>query len=116
MLVAAIVLDSPDPGSAARFWEQAIGWPVQHADDEWTAQRSPDGTGPFLEFLADPAGKQVKNRMHLDIAPLPQDDSTAELARLRQLGAAAADVGQADVSWAVLADPQGNEFCMLSPR
>jgi predicted enzyme related to lactoylglutathione lyase len=116
MLVAAVVIDSPDPGSAARFWEQAIGWPVQHSDDEWTAQRAPAGTGPFLEFLADSAAKSAKNRMHLDVAPAAGDDRAAEVARLRQLGAVPADVGQGDVPWVVLADPQGNEFCVLSSR
>jgi hypothetical protein len=60
--------------------------------------------------------KAVKNRIHLDLAPYPSDDQAAEVARLLALGAAPADVGQGDVPWTVLADPEGNEFCVLTPR
>jgi hypothetical protein len=59
----------------------------------------------------------VKNRLHLDVAPFAGGDRTAEVARLLSLGATPADVGQGDdVTWVVLADPEGNEFCVLSPR
>ena len=58
----------------------------------------------------------VKNRMHPDVAPFADDDQAAEVTRLRQAGATDADIGQGEVSWVVLADPEGNEFCVLTPR
>jgi hypothetical protein len=78
--------------------------------------RSTKGVGPYLEFLRTPDVKTVKNRVHLDLRPYPGDDQAAEVARLRALGATDIDVGQGDVSWTVLADPEGNEFCVLTPR
>ena len=60
--------------------------------------------------------KSAKNRIHLDVAPRQGDDPLAEVARLRQSGARPADVGQGEVPWVVLADPEGNEFCVLTPR
>ena len=64
-----------------------------------------------------PGKKAVKNRLHPDVAPFRMDDPAVEVARLRHVGATPADVGQGDqVSWTVLADPEGNEFCVLSPR
>ena len=59
--------------------------------------------------------KTVWNRVHLDLRPYPGDDPEAEAARLRTLGATAVDLGQSDVAWTVLADPEGNEFCLLAP-
>jgi hypothetical protein len=69
-----------------------------------------------VEFLRVGDPKRVKNRLHLDVAPFAGDDQAAEVARLRALGATPADVGQGEVTWVVLADPEGNEFCVLSPR
>ncbi len=60
--------------------------------------------------------KSVKNRIHLDVAPYSADDQATEVARLLQSGATPEDVGQGDVHWTVLADPEGNEFCVLMPR
>jgi predicted enzyme related to lactoylglutathione lyase len=114
--VAALVADCHDPGALARFWEQAAGWARQHEDEDIVSLRSPSGAGPYLEFLRVPGAKKVKNRMHIDVAPYPGDDHQAEVARLRQAGAVPADVGQQEQPWAVLADPEGNEFCVLSPR
>jgi hypothetical protein len=71
---------------------------------------------PYLEFLRAGGEQSGKNRMHPDVAPAPGGDVAAEAARLRLAGAAAAEVGQGDVPWVVLADPEGNEFCILSPR
>jgi hypothetical protein len=110
------VVDSPDPRAAAEFWQHAAGWEPGPAGEGVTSLRSPSRTGPFLEFLADPGVKTGKNRIHLDVAPFAGGDQHAEASRLRQLGAVPADVGQGEVSWVVLADPQGNEFCVLSPR
>jgi glyoxalase superfamily protein len=114
--VAAIVTDCADPAAMGRFWAEAAGYPVALAKEYITALRAPSGVGPYLEFLRVPDAKTVKNRLHPDVAPYPGQDSAAEVARLRGLGAVPADIGQGDVNWTVLADPEGNEFCVLSPR
>jgi len=114
--VAAVVVDSADPAALARFWSEAAGWPVTGSGPDFASLRSPDGIGPYLEFLHVPDPKTVKNRVHLDFSPYPGDDHLAEVKRLQDLGAAPADVGQHDVPWVVLADPEGNEFCVLTPR
>jgi predicted enzyme related to lactoylglutathione lyase len=115
--VAAILTDCGDPAALARFWVRASGWDITHTEDQLAGLRSPAGVGPYLEFLRVPGEKVVKNRVHPDVAPYRGDDPAAEVARLRDAGAALADVGQGDgVSWTVLADPEGNEFCVLSPR
>ena len=114
--VAAILTDCAEPAALGRFWTEAAGYPVAYADEHITGLRAPSGVGPYLEFLRVPDAKTVKNRLHPDVAPYPGDDPAAEVARLRGLGAVPADVGQGDVNWTVLADPEGNEFCVLSPR
>jgi Glyoxalase-like domain len=114
--VAAIVVDCVDPRTMGAFWTAAAGWPVRHSDDDLVALRSPAGEGPFLELLAVGEPKKAKNRVHLDIAPFPDDDQRAEASRLIQLGAKATDIGQGDVAWIVLADPEGQEFCVLTSR
>jgi hypothetical protein len=73
------------------------------------------GVGPYLEFLRTPDVTTVSNRVHLDLVPGRGADQAAEVARLRILGATPVDVGQGDVPWVVLADPEGNEFCVLAP-
>ncbi|REE65844.1 hypothetical protein BX257_8599 [Streptomyces sp. 3212.3] len=77
--------------------------------------RSTQGVGPYLEFLRTPDVKTVPDRVHLDLLPYPGDDKAAEVARLRGLGAGGIDLGQGDVPWTVLADPEGHEFCVLAP-
>ena len=115
--VAAIVADCADPAALARFWAGAAGWEITRTEDDIAGLRSPAGTGPYLEFLRAPDQKRVKNRVHPDVAPYPGEDPAAEVARLLGAGAALADVGQGgEVSWTVLGDPEGNEFCVLSPR
>ena len=114
--VAAVLVDSADPAAQARFWTEAAGWPVIESGPDFASLRSPAGTGPFLEFLRVPEAKTVKDRWHLDIRPHPGEDHRAEAKRLQDLGARPADVGQGDVPWVVLADPEGNEFCVLTPR
>jgi len=74
------------------------------------------GTGPRLCFQRIDEAKTVKNRVHLDLRPYPGDDQEAEVARLRALGATDVDLGQGDVAWKCLADPEGNEFDVLTPR
>jgi len=114
--LAAVVMGAADPPALARFWAEAAAWPVTVADERFVALRDPSGTGPFLELIRSPASKVVKNRLHLDLAPYPGEDPAAEVARLLALGATRADVGQGEVTWTVLADPEGNELCVLSPR
>jgi hypothetical protein len=115
--VAAVVVDSPDPAAAAGFWQRAAGWaPSGEWTDAFAALRSPQGVGPYLEFIRVPEPKTVKDRIHLDVAPFAGEDRPAEVRVLQDAGAVRSDVGQGDVTWTVLADPQGNEFCVLSPR
>lgn len=77
----------------------------------------PEERGQVLVFVPVPEVKTIKNRLHLDLAPRADDDQAAEVRRLLEMGATRVDVGQGDeVSWVVLADPEGNEFCVLSPR
>jgi predicted enzyme related to lactoylglutathione lyase len=114
--VAAVVVDAAEPPAIARFWSEATGWPVVASGGGFASLRAPSGTGPFVEFLRVGDPKRVKNRLHLDVAPFAGDDQAAEVARLWALGATPADVGQGEVTWVVLADPEGNEFCVLSPR
>jgi predicted enzyme related to lactoylglutathione lyase len=114
--IAAVVVDCADPRAMARFWGQGMDWTVHEVTDDYAALRSARGVGPYLEFLRTPDVKTVKNRVHLDLRPYPGDDQAAEVARLRALGATDIDVGQGDVPWTCLADPEGNEFDVLTPR
>jgi len=114
--VAAVVVDSADPAAQARFWSRAAGWVPQQENADFASLRSPSGVGPFLEFLRTPDAKTVKHRIHLDVRPYPGEDYLDEARQLQELGAVPADVGQGDVRWEVLADPEGGEFCVLIPR
>jgi predicted enzyme related to lactoylglutathione lyase len=99
------------------FWSAALGWTLVWDQDDETAVRAPDLTGPMITWGGEPvAPKTHKNRLHLDIAPPEDVDQQVEVARLEALGARRIDIGQGDVSWVVMADPDGNEFCVLSPR
>jgi catechol 2,3-dioxygenase-like lactoylglutathione lyase family enzyme len=104
---------SPEVGY---FWSEALGWPLVWDQDQETAIRAPDGTGPFITWGPPVPPKLGKNRLHLDIAPADGGDQRAEVERLAALGATQVDIGQGDVSWVVMADPDGNEFCLLQPR
>ena len=113
-----VVVDAADPAALARWWAEALGWAItfEEPDEVEVEPPEPDGVGVPLVFVpvADP--KVAKNRVHLDVAPYAPDDHAAEVARIRDLGATPADVGQGEQTWVVLADPDGNEFCVLSPR
>lgn len=115
-VVAAIVVEAVDPAVLATFWSEAIGWPITDRGDRFASLRSATGQGPYLEFLPSVEPKRVKNRTHLHLVPEPADDRRSEVERLLELGASEVDIGQGDVSWSVLADPAGNEFCVLEPR
>jgi predicted enzyme related to lactoylglutathione lyase len=98
------------------FWSQALGWPLVWDQDLETAIRSPHG-GPKITWGGSPVTpKTGKNRLHFDIAPPVHGDQQAEVDRLISLGASRIDIGQGDVSWVVMADPDGNEFCVLTAR
>jgi catechol 2,3-dioxygenase-like lactoylglutathione lyase family enzyme len=97
------------------FWGEAIGWPIVYDQDGDVALRAPDGTGPFLTFGPPGVNKQGKNRLHLDLVPDDGETQDAEVERLLALGARRVDIGQGDVPWVVLADPDGNELCVLRP-
>jgi hypothetical protein len=114
--IAAIVMHVAAPTMLAAFWSAATGWPVIRGGPDYVAMRSSAGRGPYLELLRTNDPKIVKNRLHLDVAPLKGADQKAEVERLRSLGATPVDIGQGDVPWVVLADPEGNEFCVLSSR
>ena len=98
------------------FWSAALEWPLVWDQDEETAIRAPGGRGPFITWGPPVPVKTRKNRLHLDVAPEVTDDQQAEIERLISLGASRVDIGQGDVSWVVMADPDGNEFCVLTPR
>jgi len=118
--MAAVVVDCADPRAMARFWAKAMDWTLHEVTDDHAVLRSAKGVGPYLEFLRTPDVKTVWNRaarprIHLDLRPYSGDDQEAETGRLRALGATDIDVGQGDVPWMCLADPEGNEFCVLTP-
>jgi hypothetical protein len=98
------------------FWSEALGWPLVWDQDQETAIRSPRG-GPKISWGGPPlTPKTGKYRLHFDLAPPVDGDQQAEVGRLISLRATRADIGQGDASWAVMADPDGHEFCVLTPR
>lgn len=98
------------------FWSEALGWPLVWDQDSETAVRSPHG-GPKITWGGPPLPPRTgKVRLHLDIAPAADGDQAAEVERLLSLGATRFDIGQGEVSWVVMADPDGHEFSVLSPR
>ena len=108
-----VVVDAAQPAALGRWWANALGWVVTfEADDEYEIRSAPDRL-PGLVFVPVRDSKVTKNRLHLDFRP---DDQTAEVDRLLALGAHRVDVGQGEQRWVVLADPEGNEFCVLAPR
>jgi hypothetical protein len=111
-----VVADCADPSAVAGFWELASGWTPATSTAGGRSLRSADGLGPFLELLPSADPKTVKNRIHLDVAPYQDDDHAAAVRSLSAAGAAPVDIGQGNVPWTVLADPEGSEFCVLSPR
>jgi predicted enzyme related to lactoylglutathione lyase len=109
-----LVIDAHDPARLARWWAEALHFTiVAEAPDEVEIRRTADAV-PGLIFVPVPDAKAGKNRLHIDLRP---DDQEAEVERLVDMGARHVDVGQPDdVTWVVLADPEGNEFCVLSDR
>lgn len=103
-------VDADDPAALGAWWREALGWVVVDDDPDVFEIQPEAGRVPGLLFLRAPGPKAVKNRIHLDFRP---DDQEAEVARLLALGATRVDIGQGDAPWVVLADPEGNEFCVL---
>jgi hypothetical protein len=100
---------------AGYFWSEALGWPLVWDQDQETAIRSPRG-GPKITWGGPPLmPKTGKNRLHFDLAPRAGGDQQAEADRLVRLGATRIDIGQREVSWVVMADPDAHEFCVLTP-
>ncbi|HWD50806.1 MAG TPA: VOC family protein [Acidimicrobiales bacterium] len=109
-----IVIDALDPSAVADFWCSALGWQIVEQSDQGVSIAAANGTWPVIDFLPVPETKTVKNRLHLDIRA-DGVSTPHELERLRDLGASPVDVGQSpDTTWVVLADPEGNEFCLLA--
>jgi len=122
-----VVVDCHDVKAQSRWWAEVLGWKIVYeADDEVvvapphlvdSSREIPRAErGPGLVFVPVPEAKTLKNRLHIDLSPDKDDNQEAEVRRLESLGARRIDIGQGDVSWIVLADPEGNEFCVLSPR
>jgi hypothetical protein len=109
-----VVIDCTDPGRVADFWARVLDYEVTDSSSSSEVEiASRDRTGPTLVFVPVPEPKTLKNRVHIDVNPTGADQNT-ELERLLALGARRVDVGQTpDVAWVVLADPEGNEFCLL---
>jgi len=117
-----ITVDAHDPLALAQFWSEALGWKIGEEVNDievWIERElgNPKNTGfPDILFLKNSAIKSGKNRLHLDLRP---DDQAAEVARLEKLGAKQIDIGQSaepTCTWIVMADPEGNEFCVLRER
>lgn len=124
-----VVVDSHDIALQARWWAETLDYQIvfeaedevalvpkhasiDHIGDVGSWLRQPQG----LVFVTVPEDKTIKNRLHIDLAPHSDQDRDAEIAKLIARGATLADVGQGDVPWTVLQDPEGNEFCVLSSR
>lgn len=116
--IEQLTIDAHDPDSLADWWCKALEWEVTYRSPEGeeereVAIRAAGGEGLEILFVSNSEEKVVKNRYHLDLRP---DDKDAEVKRMKELGAVEVDIGQKDVTWVVLADPEGNEFCVLSGK
>ena len=108
-----VVICAVDSVTLGSWWSEVLGWTVVNDDPrEFEISSGVEGRPTIIFELVDEA-KREPNRLHLDLRP---DDQAAELERLTALGATPLDIGQGDVSWIVLGDPEGNEFCLLSSR
>ncbi|HEX4822615.1 MAG TPA: VOC family protein [Acidimicrobiales bacterium] len=114
--IQCVTVDAHDPAALAGWWAEALGFKVKELEDEDEVAIIPPqrGKDPAILFIHVPDDKVAKNRIHFDLTP---DDRDAEVARLLGMGATRVDIGQSgDESWVVLADPEGNELCVLAPR
>nr|WP_221218729.1 MULTISPECIES: VOC family protein [unclassified Mycolicibacterium] len=109
MRFSEVCIDAHDIHALSAWWSTVLGWPAEPTEDGDVVLRSPSGADWL--FLEVPDAKTVKNRIHFDFTP---DDQQAEVDRVLALGARLVDIGQGEQSWVVLADPEGNEFCILA--
>lgn len=110
--IHTLTIDAFDPAGLARFWAEVLDFKVTFEDDDEVVIEGTDGKLAIL-FGRGVDEKVSKNRLHLDLDP---DDQAAEVERLKVLGAKEVDIGQKDVTWVVMADPEDNEFCVLRAR
>lgn len=116
--IQCVCIDCLDPSWLAAFWAEVLGWRITSDEPDQVVLEPPagsreDGVVPDILFLLVPEERVAKNRLHFDLRP---SDQFAEVERLTRLGATRVDIGQSGLStWVVLADPEGNEFCVLRP-
>lgn len=108
----SLTVDTRDPVMLSRWWAEVLDYQVVYEEDSYTAIAKDDRTFPGIIFNRVGEVKAAKNRLHWDLNPT---DQAAEVERLLRMGASRVDVGQGEVSWVVMADPEGNEFCVLTP-
>jgi len=116
--IQCLTIDAHDPLRVAQFWAAVLDWEITYHDENEACLELRDGSAivgkiPDLLFIKVPESKEIKNRLHLDLRP---QDQAAEVARLESLGAKRIEIGQSsdpDTTWVVMADPEGNEFCVL---
>jgi hypothetical protein len=123
--VTEVIFDCHDLDRVSQFWSAALGYQQVNAGDGWIAiaEWAPDqkpsdeavrqhAPAPVIAFVVVPESKVVKNRVHIDVTPIDRSRDQ-EVDRLMALGARRVDIGQGDVPWVVMADPEGNEFCVM---
>jgi hypothetical protein len=108
-----LIIDARDPRALAAFWQRVLDWEITDEDEDGVTLSPPEPGPPAITFLPVPEPKTVKNRLHIDVRPAAGSDQDTELERLLGIGARKADIGQGEQTWVVLADPEGNEFCLL---
>ena len=110
---AELCVDSRDPVRLARFWCEVLGFEITEEDEGVVYIEGSEDPFPGITFAKVDDPKKGKNRLHMDLTPSDSDQED-EIRRLLELGARRVDIGQGDVSWVVMADPEGNEFCVLA--
>ena len=114
-----LVIDCHDHDLLGDFWAAVLGYEITERSDGpehyYVELTGPLSSGPSILLLRTPAEKVTKNRVHIDVNATDRDQD-AEVERILALGASRADIGQGEQHWVVLADPEGNEFCVLRSR
>lgn len=111
-----IIIDCNDPRRVADFWATLLGWTIQESEGVyWMSESGQPFPDILLVFVPVPERKTVKNRLHIDVSPVGCERDE-EVLRLEALGARRVDIGQGEQGWVVMADPEGNEFCVLGRR
>jgi hypothetical protein len=111
LIFEEICVDATDPTALGQWWSRVLGWQQSVDEDGDVRLTAPQGAGPTWLFARVDDKRVVKNRIHFDFRPV---DQRAEVDRLIEMGARHVDIGQGEQTWVVLADPEGNEFCVLS--